>query len=248
MFFCGSIRDRNHNPFFMVDGKIKSFATHEELDMRPFRIKLFTVGVFAFILLLVATTSSHAYIINISTGNIRNGSYAFFDANFTAWQSFTVTQTGNLTTMALILEQDGNTFPAGKVDLYAGEGLGGTSLLTDVNATTILKNGTYYYVADFAGILLNAGMYTVAYHGAGLSPAATVVVADANLYPGGKLYNRGNMGDLVFYTSSPTGVGSFGSGGGAVATPEPGTVMLMGSGLLGMLGFRRRELLAYFRK
>lgn len=34
----------------------------------------------------------------------------------------------------------------------------------------------------------------------------------------------------------------------SVATPEPGTMMLMGSGVLGMLGFRRRELLAYFRK
>lgn len=37
-------------------------------------------------------------------------------------------------------------------------------------------------------------------------------------------------------------------GGGASAVPEPGTVMLMGSGVLGMLGFRRRELLAYFKK
>jgi hypothetical protein len=36
-------------------------------------------------------------------------------------------------------------------------------------------------------------------------------------------------------------------GGTPVPTPEPGTIMLMGSGVLGMLGFRRRQLLAYFR-
>lgn len=35
----------------------------------------------------------------------------------------------------------------------------------------------------------------------------------------------------------------------SVATPEPGTVMLMGSGILGMLGFRRKEnVLAFFKR
>ncbi len=39
-----------------------------------------------------------------------------------------------------------------------------------------------------------------------------------------------------------------GGGGGGTPVPEPGTMMLLGSGVLGMFGFRRKELLAYLKR
>lgn len=60
-----------------------------------------------------------------------------------------------------------------------------------------------------------------------------------------------NISTSSFASGAAAGAaGASGGSGGAppVATPEPGTLMLMGSGVLGMLGFRRRALLAYLKQ
>lgn len=71
----------------------------------------------------------------------------------------------------------------------------------------------------------------------------------------GVIQFSGSITSLSWTTPAPEAYSAFNVGitnapvsGGAVATPEPGTMMLMGSGILGMLGFRRRELLAYLKR
>lgn len=203
--------------------------------------------------LLAVAETSHADIITINPGSNNYDGYANINPGVTAWQSFTVTG-GNLTTVALWLLQFGNQFPTGNVDLFVGEGLGGTKLTTVTGTTTQQIGGSfsglYFYVADFGGLPLAAGQYTISFRDVPIPLRPAVNFSDT--YSGGKyVYNNFTVGDLLFYTSSPTGQGSYnsgGGGGGVSAVPEPGSVMLMGSGLLGMLGFRRRELLAYFKR
>lgn len=84
------------------------------------------------------------------------------------------------------------------------------------------------------GYSSNANLYgTTTWYG--------TTISDLNLTPGSYTWSWSTGGASDSITLN---IG----GGGAVATPEPGTIMLMGSGVLGMLGFRRRELMAYFKR
>lgn len=104
---------------------------------------------------------------------------------------------------------------------------------------------------DFFGFAMLMGgsiMVPKGYSGGTLSGSATwnnTTIAGLGMTAGSYTYTWGSGGTADSLTLNIEGAAP---GGGAVATPEPGTVMLMGSGILGMLGFRRRELLAYLKR
>lgn len=180
---------------------------------------------------------------------------AFVNTNY-VWQSITVNSASDLTVFGFLLSSFGlDTSLTATIELLSGVGTGGTTL-SIVTGSVITASGAKYLKADFGNISLSAGQqYTVYVHDFTAAPP-DFMRQSGNPYSGGTFDSGyGNLGwDATFYTPIPGyvvsggGGGSGGGSGGASSVPEPGTMMLMGSGVLGMLGFRRRELLAYIKR
>jgi len=221
-------------------------------------LKSFRICSLCLLLLLGVAVTSHSTILTISqptndTGLPIGGSGYAVDS--WAWQSFTVNTVSTITSFGLVTNGGQTSTLTATMDLYFGEGIGGAQLSSKVGSVINVDIGGGNYTDVFAanfGISLNPGQYTVYIHdvidpvGGGSLNIGGVLATEPYSYAGGKFVSSyfGDSGyDAQFFTPIPN------YSGGASSVPEPGTIVLMGSGFFGMLGFRRREnLLAFFKR
>ncbi|MEI8314888.1 MAG: PEP-CTERM sorting domain-containing protein [Verrucomicrobiota bacterium] len=164
---------------------------------------------------------------------------AFYDPS--GWQSFTVSQSSILTTFGFRINgaPDVGSEP-GTMDLYAGVGTG-TSLASVVANIVEAGPGPYegilFFQGNFGGMNLNAGQYTVSYHG---TPHwLNLLGARYSSYDGGE-FNGASSGngegtfDLIFFTPGP-------ASSPAAAVPEPSSFAMLAIGGLVLGGYAWRK-------
>jgi hypothetical protein len=101
-------------------------------------------------------------------------------------------------------------------------------IFAGINLNTL----TYFHNLNFAHPGLAPGATLLATDGSGVDMIArsSLGVIDVNLYPGNKGGNNAEFYDLLANTL------------GGTSTPEPGTLVMFGSGLVGLAGLLRRKL------
>ena len=137
----------------------------------------------------------------------------------------------------------GDTLTSAEINISTAEN-GGTSLFDQVVSFTqsaCSSNGFGYNVclesSTFSGPTLNAGTYWINLENASV-PSGDPVYWDENSGPSSASENSvGSIPSEAFTVN-----GSSGSGSGTGTVPEPSSIMLFGSGILGLAGVLRRRL------
>jgi hypothetical protein len=143
----------------------------------------------------------------------------------------------------------GDTLTSAEVSITSSE-FGGTSFFdqtVNFTAGTCFSNGSFNVCAEtgsFSGLVLNAGSYWLNLSNA-VSAAGNPVYWDMNSGP--SLASESSVGTIPSESFSILGSGSTTATTTTATTtgtttPEPSSIMLFGSGILGLAGVLRRKL------
>lgn len=141
------------------------------------------------------------------------------------------------------------------INITNANGITPTGLIINVAGDNLNFNGGTFNLGSLANssVLFNFGNATaislqnLAFEGALLAPLATVTFSSGHI-DGALIANNytgpGQVNYVGFNDPLPAYVATGGSGGGNVATPEPGTIAVFGTGLTVVALYCRRRLLA----
>jgi hypothetical protein len=202
-------------------------------------------SVFALALLTICLTATSALAQNdIYDNGPTNGTLDGWTINtgFIVSDSFTLgsnSQVNGLTFSAWLYP--GDLLLDGEVSITSAE-FGGTTYfdqVVDFTQTRCVINQYGYNVcnetASFGDVNLNAGTYWLTLENAQTNTTNDPVFWDENSGPSSASENEVGTIPSESFTL-------FGSGSGLGTTPEPGSIMLFGSGILGMAGVLRHKL------
>jgi choice-of-anchor A domain-containing protein len=139
------------------------------------------------------------------------------------------------------------------INITTANGVVPTGLIINIAGNNLNFNGGTFNLGPLANsqVLFNFGNATaislqnLAFEGALLAPLATVDFSNGHIdgaLIAGNYTGSAQVNYVGFNDPLPAYAATGGSGGTVVATPEPGTIILFGTGLIAVWSFRRRHL------
>jgi hypothetical protein len=217
--------------------------------MAQIQIKRVLLSLFAFVLLSAATVKADTItVVGVDTGQFSTATVVCeFNAQtntftFTITNTSAITQPGSTSTITGIgfdLPPSGNANASG-LNGFTGmaSGLGGNFVFSDADLGNV-PHGFNSAVLDFGFITGNSGNFSGGSVNDGLAPGESMSFTISGAAFTG--FTEEQICNAIFVRFQNVNTGQ-GSDVGTSEIPEPATMLLLGTGLIGVMGAVRRKL------